>query len=69
MEVCEKVKKLIETIILENGYLLDNVLYVKEDGMNFLRIIIDKKEGFIDIEDCISVTKLINPILEQNFMY
>lgn len=65
MEVCEKVKGLIEEIITENGFLLDEVLYVKEDGMMFLRIVIDKKDGFIDIEDCITVTKLINPIIEK----
>ena len=53
-----------EDVIEENGYILDEVLYVKEDGMNFLRVVIDK-EGIIDVDDCVKVSKLINPILDE----
>ena len=35
-----------------------------EGSMMFLRVIIDK-EGGIDIEDCVTVSRLINPILDQ----
>jgi len=65
MDICTKVRELIENIITENNYLLDEVLYLKEDGMMFLRIVLDKSEGNIDIEDCIKVTKLINEIIEK----
>ena len=64
MGVENKIRELIEGIINENGYVLDDVLYEKEDGMMFLRIVIDK-EGVIDLEDCIKVTKLINPIIDK----
>ncbi len=60
----EEIRKLFEDIIKENGYILDEVLYVKEDGMNFLRVVIDK-EGIIDVDDCVKVSKLINPILDE----
>lgn len=63
MEI-EEIRKLFEDIIKENGYILDEVLYVKEDGMNFLRVVIDK-EGIIDVDDCVKVSKLINPILDE----
>lgn len=63
MEIAE-IRKLFEDIIKENGYILDEVLYVKEDGMNFLRVVIDK-EGIIDVDDCVKVSKLINPILDE----
>lgn len=59
-----EIRKLFENIIEENGYILDEVLYVKEDGMNFLRVVIDK-EGIIDVDDCVKVSKLINPILDE----
>ena len=59
-----EIRKLFEDIIKENGYILDEVLYVKEDGMNFLRVVIDK-EGIIDVDDCVKVSKLINPILDE----
>ncbi len=64
MEICETIKQLIEKTIMENGYILDEVLYIKEEGQMFLRIVIDK-EGNIDIEDCITVTKLIDPIIDE----
>lgn len=63
--VANEVKKLIEQTIIDNNYILDDVLYLKEDGNNFLRVIIDKN-GIIDIDDCVAVSKLINPILDEH---
>lgn len=60
----EKVRSLIEGVIIENNYILDSIEYVKEDSNMFLRVIIDKK-GIIDIDDCVCVSKLINPILDE----
>lgn len=59
-----KIKALIESYIVDNGYILDDVLYVYEDNNYYLRIIIDKK-GLIDISDCIKVTKIIDPLIED----
>ena len=63
MEIASKVRELIEDSIKENGYILDEVLYIKEDGNYYLRIVIDKK-GIIDVEDCVTVTRLIDPMLD-----
>ncbi len=60
----EKIKDLIISVIEENNYILDSVEYVKEGSNMFLRIIIDK-QGIINIDDCVKVTNLINPILDQ----
>ena len=65
MKIEEKVKNLIEKTITDNNYILDNVEYVKEGSMMFLRVVIDK-EGTLDVEDCVTVSKLINPILDEN---
>ena len=65
MKVEEVVTNLIKDIIENNNYILDSVEYVYEDGNNFLRVVIDKN-GFIDIDDCVTVSKLINPILDEN---
>lgn len=64
MEITKKVEELIKDVIVENGYRLDEVLYVKEDKMNFLRVVIEKDE-LLTIEDCVTVSKLINPILDE----
>lgn len=60
----ERVKKLILPVIEENGYLLDSVLFEKEGNTNFLRVIIDK-QGYITVDDCVTVCNLINPILDK----
>jgi ribosome maturation factor RimP len=60
----EKVKDLIQKPIEDLGYILDDVLYLKEDGNNFLRVVIDKS-GSIEVEDCVTVSKAINPLLDE----
>ena len=66
MEVTQKIRELIEKEINENGYDLDEVLYENENGVNYLRVVIDKKNGFITIDDCVKVNDLINPIIDSN---
>lgn len=64
MGVEEKVKDMLQQVIEENGYTLSEVLYEKEGSLYFLRVIIDKKDG-ITVEDCVTVSNLINPILDK----
>lgn len=64
MELEKTVKELIEPVIVENNYILDCVQYVKEGNLYFLRIIIDKN-GIVDVDDCVTVTQLINPLLDE----
>lgn len=64
MDIEKKVRELIEQKINENGYILDEVLYIKEDGNYFLRVVIDKN-GIIDVEDCVTVTRIIDPLLDD----
>lgn len=60
----EEIKKAIEPVIEENNYRVDEVEYVKEGSQNFLRVIIDK-DGIIDVEDCVKVFRLIDPVLDE----
>lgn len=60
----EEIRKRIEPVIEENNYCLDEIEYVKEGSQNFLRVIIDK-DGIIDVEDCVKVFRLIDPILDE----
>ena len=60
----EKIENLVEPKIVNLGYELYDVQYVKEGKDYFLRIFIDK-EPFINIDDCVNVTNLINPILDK----
>ena len=64
IEITKRVDLLVRHVIVEYGYRLDEVLYEKEGSMMFLRLIIDK-EGFVDVDDCVAVSKLVNPILDE----
>jgi len=57
-------KKVITDHVIAAGYLLYDIEYVKERKTHILRVLIDKVEG-IDIEDCITVSDLLNPTLDE----
>ena len=60
----EKVRKLIEGEVNKLGINIDSVSYEKEGSNYFLRIVIDRDE-VIDIDTCVEVTNIINPILDN----
>lgn len=64
MDIVKEVKELITTPVNEAGYVIDEVLYEKEDRTNFLRVIIDKA-GVVDVDDCVAVSNIINPLLDE----
>ena len=60
----DKVRKLIEKKVGELGITIDSVTYEKEGSNYFLRIVIDRDE-VIDIDTCVEVTNIINPLLDE----
>ena len=60
----EQVKKLIEVPVKELGVNIDSVVLEKESGALFLRIVIDREE-VIDVDTCVEVTNVINPLLDE----
>ena len=64
MDIVQEVKELITKPVSDAGYVIDEVLYEKEDRTNFLRIIIDKN-GVVDVDDCVTVSNIINPLLDE----
>lgn len=64
MNIEKEVAKLITPSVEEAGYIVDEVLYLKEDGNYFLRVIIDANK-IIEIEDCVIVSKIVNPLLDE----
>ncbi len=64
MNIIDEVTNLIKKPVTEAGYNIDEVCYVKEDGNQFLRVIITK-DGVIDVEDCVTVSNIINPLLDE----
>ena len=60
----EKVYDLIKESIEKLNLSIYDIEYVKEGTNWYLRIYIDK-EGIIDINDCESVSRLIDPMLDE----
>lgn len=60
----EKVRELIEKKVNEQGILIDSISYEKEGSNYFLRIVIDR-DDIIDIDTCVEITNIINPLLDK----
>ncbi len=60
----EKVRKLLTEEVNKLGVSIDSVVYEKEGSNYFLRVVIDRDEP-IDIDTCVEVTNIINPILDK----
>lgn len=56
-------EELVLPIIEERGYELVDVEYVKEGSTYYLRVYADK-EGGITIDDCVEVSRALNPKLD-----
>lgn len=61
----EKVRNLIEKEVNDLGISIDSIEYLKEEVNYFLRITIDSDKP-IDIDTCVAVTNIVNPILDRN---
>ncbi len=64
MDIVKEVTNLIKTTVEDAGYILSEVVYEKEARTNYLRVIIDKN-GIIEVDDCVTVSKLIDPLLDE----
>ncbi len=64
MKIESKVLNLIKKPILDIGMRVDNIVYIKEENLFFLRIFIDK-DPYVEIDDCVKATKIINKYLDE----
>ena len=64
MKIEEKIRKMLEGPVAETGVIIDSITLEKEDNNLYLRIVIDRDE-IIDIDKCVEVTNIINPILDR----
>ena len=60
----DKIRDLISDEVNKLGISIDSIVYEKEGSNYFLRIVIDRDE-IIDIDTCVEVTNIINPLLDK----
>lgn len=63
--VAAQVEALVRATIEGMGLVLWDVRYEKEGVDWFLKVLIDKKEGYMDTDTCEAVTRAINPIIDE----
>lgn len=66
MKVEIKVEELIEPIIQNLGFELEYVEFVKEGTNNVLRVVIDKAGENLWVDDCETVSRAIEDIVDSN---
>lgn len=64
MKITEQIRQIAEPVVQALGCSLWDVEYVREGGEWYLRLLIDK-EGGVDIEDCVAVSRAVDPILDE----
>lgn len=62
--ILDKVKPIIEPIVIEKGCSLVDVEYLKEGSNWFLRVYADK-EGGIDLDDCAAISEQLSEAFDQ----
>lgn len=60
----EKVKELVKEPLNKENIELVDVFFEKENGVDNLYIIINKKP-YVDVEVCVLATNIVNPILDK----
>ena len=57
MELLDKIRIMIEPILKSNNVYLDDLEYVQDRGEWYLRIFVEKNEGFLDMDTCVAVSE------------
>lgn len=60
----DKIRDLISDEVNKLGISIDSIVCEKEGNNYFLRIVIDR-DDIIDIDTCVEVTNVINPLLDK----
>lgn len=60
----EKVVQIIGNNLKDLNLFVDDVIYEKENNVNYLRICLDSKD-IIDVNLIIEATKIINPLIDE----
>ena len=60
-----KVAPLVEPLTEEFGLLLWDIRFIKEGATWILRVIIDREDAPVSINDCVDVSRRLSPLLDE----
>ena len=61
----EKIKDAILPVLKELELSLYKIVYEKEAGKNYLRILLEKEDFSLDLDTCVKASEAISPILDE----
>ena len=61
----QQVEQIATPVAEKLGLEVEYVEYVKEGGINILRVVVDRPQGLTSIEDCENVSRLIDDEIEK----
>lgn len=65
MELLDSIRELVLPLIEQNDCYLDDLEYVRDGKDMYLRVFIEKNEGYLDMETCVAVSELISDKLDE----
>lgn len=65
MELLDKIRVMIEPILQNNDVYLDDIEYVQDKGEWYLRIFVEKNEGYLDMDTCVAVSEAISQKMDE----
>ena len=68
-KISQDIKNQIKTIIEQENHILYDINFIYEDGEEIMQIQMMNKTTPLNMDECTRMTKLISPILEENFIY
>lgn len=65
MKLEQSIEEKISGIVQELGFSIEYIEFVKEGSNNILRVVIDKYNGIMDVDDCETVSRAIEDIIDS----
>lgn len=65
VKIEEKVKSVIKEKIEENGFEIEYVEFVKEGENDILRIVLDRLDSTVDVDDCEKISRLVEDDVDK----
>lgn len=62
----DNIEKIVEDKIKKDGFELEYIEFVKEGNNNILRVVVDKKNSAVSIDDCEKISREIEDEIDKN---
>ena len=65
LKISEELENSIENIAKNNGFDIEYIEFVKEANGNVFRIVLDKENGVVSVDDCELISKEVEDIVDK----